>query len=205
VYRRLLRLAPVRDVSKGMPNSQAPPERTETEVKIPIGDPRPIVRNLAAAGFRRKHPRTFERNVVFDTPEQNLRNAGSLLRLRQFGKRWVLTFKGPALEARHKSREELEVRVAEGETLAEILSRIGFEPLFWYEKYRTEFSDGQGIGTVDETPIGNYMELEGAPEWIDATALKLGFSAADYVTKSYGRLYLEYCERNGLQPSNMTF
>lgn len=188
-----------------MSHSQAPSERTETEVKIPIGDPHPIIRKLTASGFRRKHARTFEMNLLFDTPEQNLRNAGSLLRLRQFGKQWVLTFKGPAVAARHKSREELEVGVREGETVAAILSRIGFEPLFRYEKYRTEYTDGEGIGTVDETPIGNYMELEGAPEWIDATAVKLGFSASDYVTKSYVRLYMEYCDRNGLQPSNMTF
>jgi len=27
---------------------------------------------------------------------------------------------------------------------------------------------------LDETPIGNFCEIEGAPRWIDATAKKLG-------------------------------
>lgn len=179
-------------------------DRTETEIKLAAGDLRQLARKLRAAGFRRKHVRTFEVNLLFDTTEQQLRSGGSLLRLRQFGKLWTLTFKGPANTGRHKSREELEVNI-NGAVMPDILSRLGFHPTFRYEKYRTEYFDGEGISTLDETPIGNYMELEGTAEWIDATALKLGFSQDDYITTSYGRLYAEHCERNGIQPSNMTF
>lgn len=191
--------------SKATPAGAATTAHTETEVKIAITDPKAAARQLLHAGFRRKRARTFEVNVLFDTPEQRLRVAGSLLRVRQSGKDWVLTFKGPARAGRHKSREELEAQLADGEGLPLILERLGFGPVFRYEKYRTEFSDGQGIATIDETPIGHYLELEGAPAWIDEAALKLGWSAADYITKSYGRLYLEDCERRGVLPSNMTF
>jgi len=33
-----------------------------------------------------------------------------------------------------------------------------------------EWKDGEGHCVVDETPIGNFAELEGPPEWIDRTA-----------------------------------
>ena len=59
--------------------------------------------------------------------------------------------------------------------------------------------------TVDETPIGSFLEIEGPPEWIDSTASRLGFSADDYILESYGRLYLAACERQGVQPTNMVF
>jgi hypothetical protein len=54
-------------------------------------------------------------------------------------------------------------------------------------------------------PIGTYLELEGAPRWIDRTARALGFGPPDYITASYGRLYLEWCAREGREPSHMVF
>ena len=62
-----------------------------------------------------------------------------------------------------------------------------------------------GVVTVDETPIGNFLELEGPAEWIDAKAAALGFTPSDYILESYGRLYLADCERRGVEPSNMVF
>jgi adenylate cyclase class 2 len=56
-----------------------------------------------------------------------------------------------------------------------------------------------------ETPIGVYLELEGAPRWIDATARRLGFKRADYITDSYGRLYFVWCEQRGVHPTHMVF
>jgi len=88
-----------------------------------------------------------------------------------------------------------------------ILARLGFNPVFRYEKYRTEYErePQQGIVTIDETPIGLFAELEGSPAWIDRTAKALGFSEPEYITKSYGRLYLEYCRDNGIEPAQMVF
>jgi adenylate cyclase class 2 len=87
-----------------------------------------------------------------------------------------------------------------------ILARLGLGPVFRYEKFRTEYKSGQdGTITVDETPIGLYLELEGQPPWIDRIAGELGFSEQQYVTKSYGALYLEYCWERGITPANMVF
>ena len=68
-----------------------------------------------------------------------------------------------------------------------ILRALGYAPSFRYEKFRAEWTDGKGQVVVDETPIGNFCEIEGAPRWIDATAKKLGVSA--------GRLHHEELRR----------
>lgn len=131
-----------------------------------------------------------------------------LFRLRQSGSQGILTWKGPEKQGPHKSRPELETGVASLETLHKILEQLGYQPVFRYEKYRTEFEAENQHGakiTFDETPIGEFLELEGAGEWIDETARKLGFRPQDYVLASYGKLYLDDCARRGVQPGNMVF
>ena len=109
--------------------------------------------------------------------------------------------------ARHKSREELELTLSDAATMAVIFERLGFRPVFRYEKYRTEYRQGRsaGMATLDETPVGLYLELEGSPRWIDRTAREMGFVEQDYITSSYARLYLDWCRKNGKKPSNMVF
>jgi hypothetical protein len=58
---------------------------------------------------------------------------------------------------------------------------------------------------VDETPIGSFCEIEGAPRWIDATAKKLGVSESDYITKNYAGLFLEWKAETGSAAEEMTF
>jgi adenylate cyclase, class 2 len=84
---------------------------------------------------------------------------------------------------------------------------MGYQPVFRYDKFRTEFArPGEaGVATLDETPIGVFLELEGSPRWVDRTARKLGFSAADYITRSYGRLYTEFCKSRGMKCGDMVF
>jgi adenylate cyclase class 2 len=179
----------------------------EIEIKLPVSDANAARRILRAGGFRVIRRRTFEANTVFDTPEQDLRQSGRLLRLREAGSAVTFTYKGPAEISKHKSREELEVTVSVAQPVAAILQRLGFVPVFRYEKYRTEWGRPaqRGVATIDETPVGVYIELEGTPPWIDRTARQLGFAEKDYITASYGRLYLDWCAQKGVQPCNMVF
>ena len=121
----------------------------------------------------------------------------------------ILTFKGPAEAAKHKTREELETALGDAEISRKILERIGLQGGSRYEKYRTEYDKpGEaGIVTVDETPVGWFLELEGIPEWIDRTAAVLHWVLikAAYITESYGSLYLKHCRENGLAPGLMVF
>jgi adenylate cyclase class 2 len=179
----------------------------ETEIKLAVPDPKTARRLLTAAGFRVSLRRVFEANTVFDTPERSLRQAANLLRVREAGGTATVTYKGPPVAGRHKSREELEVEMTDAAAMAAILARLGFQPTWRYEKYRTEFRQPRraGVAMLDETPIGVYLELEGTAPWIDRTARHLGFLETDYITSSYARLYLEWCGRRGRKASYMVF
>ncbi len=159
---------------------------------------------LRRAGFRVSKRRIFEQNALFDDAERHLRRAHKGLRLRKCGARTILTFKGPPQPGKHKNREELEMDLGDGRTFFEILARLGYRPMFRYEKYRTEYRQGRSTGRalLDETPIGVFLELEGPPRWIDRSARALGFSEADYVTASYADLFVR--ARDG-KPGDMVF
>jgi adenylate cyclase class 2 len=57
----------------------------------------------------------------------------------------------------------------------------------------------------DETPMGNYLELEGREKWIDEVATRLGYLPQDYITSTYLALYLRKCREEGEKPGNMVF
>jgi adenylate cyclase class 2 len=179
----------------------------EIEIKLRVASARAARRLLKAAGFRVRRRRVFEDNRIFDTPELVLRRAGTVLRVREAGKISTLTYKGPMAGGRHKSREELEIEISDAATAAVILERLRFHPVFRCQKYRTEYFQpgAHGIVTLDETPIGCFLEIEGTPRWIDRTARRLGFQELDYITASYGRLYQEFSKARGIAPGDMIF
>jgi adenylate cyclase, class 2 len=179
----------------------------ETEIKLAVDSVQEARRRLRAAGFRIFRRRVFESNIVYDTRSHALRKKHTLLRVREAGDRATLTFKGVPLAGKHKSREELETEIPSARTIAQILERLAFLPSFRYEKYRSEYraQGGRGVATLDETPIGIYLELEGGAQWIDRTARKMGFRESDYIVASYASLYFEWCKENRRKPTGMVF
>ena len=177
----------------------------EIEVKFRVENPRTLARKLRDAGFRLKTPRTHEMNTLYDLPGEVLRNRKELLRLREYGSSWKLTHKSGSKISRHSSRTELETEVGDGKMMEAILRALRYSPSFRYEKFRAEWSDGKGQVVVDETPIGNFCEIEGQPRWIDATAKNLGVNAADYVTKNYATLFADWKEQTKSKAEEMTF
>jgi adenylate cyclase class 2 len=177
----------------------------EIEIKFRVPDIRALTRRLRAAGFRLVTRPTHEMNTLYDLPGQILRKRGDLLRLRKYGSVWVLTHKAKATVGRHKSRVETETRVADGAQMEAILHALGFGSTFRYEKFRAEWSDGKGQMVVDETPIGNFGEIEGPSRWIDQTARQLKLEFADYITQSYAELFLAWKKTNQSRAEEMTF
>ncbi|MGC2273160.1 MAG: class IV adenylate cyclase [Candidatus Sulfotelmatobacter sp.] len=177
----------------------------EIEIKFRVAGLRTLARRLRAAGFRLVTPRTHEWNTLYDLPGEVLRGRKELLRLRQYGLRWTLTHKAKGKVDRHSSRIETETGVADGRQMDAILRALGYAPSFRYEKFRAEWTDGKGQVVVDETPIGNFCEIEGASRWLDATAKKLGVSRTDYITRNYAGLFLDWKARTRSRAEEMTF
>ena len=150
-------------------------------------------------------PRTHEMNTLYDLPGNVLRRRKELLRIRKYASDWTLTHKSKGKIGRHNARVELETGVADGRKMDLILRALGYVQSFRYEKFRAEWTDGKGQVVVDETPVGNFCEIEGAPRWIDATAKKLGVSEADYITKNYATLFLDWKAQTRSKAEEMTF
>jgi len=179
----------------------------EVEIKLRVHSAETARRLLRGSGFSVVRRRTLEQDAVYDTREGALRKRAQLLRVRNYGSSAFLTYKGPPRRGRHKDREEIETTVSNSQALCRMLERLGMQPSFRYEKYRTEFTKPGGAGTamLDETPIGVFIELEGPPEWIDSTAEELGFAEGDYITASYAGLYFESRGTRPETPAEMLF
>ena len=165
-------------------------EGTETEVKLRLASPEAAREALARAGATLLRPRHFEDNVLFDDAAGSLSATGGVLRLRTSPHANVLTFKGPRQVVEGmKSREERQTLVEEPEQIRVILGRLGYRPVFRYQKYRESWIHlGQAI-EIDETPIGTFLEIEGDPEGIRAVTAELGHQASEYISESYVDLF----------------
>ena len=177
----------------------------EIEIKFHVEDLGALARKLRSAGFRVVTRRTREMNTLYDLPGEALRARHELLRIRKYGSAWTLTHKSHTTRGRHSSRVELETGFADGKKLDAILRALGYAPSFRYEKFRAEWTDGKGQVVVDETPIGNFAEIEGSPRWIDATAKKLGVGRNEYVVKNYATLFGDWRVKTRSKAMEMTF
>lgn len=179
----------------------------ETEIKIKIEDPADFCRRLEILNPNILSARHFEDNLLLDFPDAKLQTRHCLLRIRfTAGTQGILTFKGsPRPGGIFKTREELETSVEDGATALRILQNIGMRIGFRYQKYRREY-EAEGVHVaVDETPIGNYVEIEGAEADIRNLARRLSFEEIQFIRLSYYSLYLEYCRERGETPHFMVF
>lgn len=172
----------------------------ETEIKLPVADVTAIKRRLRRLGWRVAKRRQLERNWVFDRQDNSLRRSGRLLRVRRVSSTAWLTVKGPAAGGTaHKVRDEFEIETRHADGVMKILETLDYRVTWRYEKYRSEFAKPGEGGKIllDETPVGDFLELEGPAGWIDKTAQSLRFQPSDYLALSYRRLFEEFRRKHG--------
>jgi len=161
----------------------------EIELKLAIPDPSQLTPLLGR--YELVKPRHFEDNMVFDRGGE-LRNSSCVLRLRQAGETWLITFKG-AQETDSsgiKSRPEYETAVADGVAARKLIESLGYDLVFRYQKYRTVYRIGDLEIMLDETPMGHFIELEGPREQIAVERSRLGLDQSPGIRESYIELYL---------------
>jgi len=193
----------------------------EVEIKLGVVDAYALIERLHRLGAT-SHGRVLEQNTIYDTPDFHFRSRGRLLRLRvetplpgRGPARAVLTGKAPTPVAggrgrrqskpRFKERLERERIVHDPRRWPSILRSLGLRPGFRYEKYRSEFRLPGVHVYLDETPAGNFLELEGTARSIDRAARALGFTRREYFRGTYWDVYASDCRRKGIRPRNMLF
>lgn len=162
----------------------------ELEVKFYVHDLAAIEQHLVSLGAVLVQPRTFEINLRFDTPEQELSTNFRVLRLRQ-DTAARMTFKGPAYGSEGvRVRQEIEFIVEDFEAARDLLEALGYQVSMGYEKYRTVYDLGEVHITLDEMPYGNFVEIEGPdPESILEVNLDLGLIWEARASESYVTIF----------------
>ena len=177
----------------------------EQEIKLAYPDVEAARQAVVTAGGRLVVSRRLIEDEHFDTIDGRLRSGGTALRVRRDGSTTRLTFKGPVHAGPVKSREEIETSVADGDVLRQILAALHFEPVFRAQKYREEYALDDATVTVDDTPIGCFVEIEGPEATITHVAARLGRPPADYLLDSYPALWRRHCEARGTEKRDMLF
>ena len=165
----------------------------EIEIKIPVHDLDRARRALRSVGATLETEMTRETNVILDFAGGDLQRSGSLLRLRHYGNRCVVTFKGPAsFEGAIKTRVEHETEVTDPDQILDIFSGLGLAPVARYEKDREEWR-GEGVAVVlDRTPMGEFVEIEGPQDQLLNVAAELDLDPGRGVEGSYLELWREH-------------
>lgn len=172
----------------------------EVEIKLPVEDLEKMVQQLRDAGAEPVTARAFEDNFVLDFPDSRLRDNRIMLRLRLAEGGGLVTVKQEIEGQRdYKVRRETETRVADGAGLLATLQAAGFTTIYRYQKYRRLFRAGDLVITLDELPLGFFLELEGEPGDIDRFAARLGYRRRDYIKETYRTLHLRRHAADGLQ------
>jgi len=185
-------------------------QNLEIEVKLACSN----LDCLFAAGLQLMlvESRHFEDNWLFDFPDQRLYKEGAALRLRSVNGKGLLTYKGIVRDSETsplKVREEIETAVEEPEQIAMLLERLGFHRSFRYQKYRTiyqlQIKEEMVTVTFDETPMGNFIEVEGNETGVLETIKAAGFNADDIIRESYPELQERLCAERGFPLADLVF
>lgn len=165
----------------------------EIEVKIQIQNPKDMAHKIVEQGAQLIRERYFEENTLYDFSDSRLTKKQQAFRLRKIKKKTYLTFKGSPQKSRQfKIREEYETEVKNANQIKKIFKSLGLVPNYQYDKFRTVFKIKKLKICLDETPVGNFIELEGEQTHIVKFASSLGFSRIDFIKKNYIDLYSEH-------------
>ncbi len=165
---------------------------TEIEIKLPVGDAREARAKILSLKARLTRERHAEENVLYDFEDLRLIGKKQAVRLRRTGQKGFLTFKDTPRQARSfKIRREFETALSSPAQAAKILKSLGLKAVFSYRKHRTLFVKGRLRIALDETSIGNFVELEGEQHEIARFAEAMGFERGDFIKADYVTLIKE--------------
>jgi adenylate cyclase class 2 len=179
----------------------------EVEIKFRSAQHDSLRRRLEECGAVEASP-VVQVDTYLIHPSRDFAQTGEALRLRRTGAENRITYKGPRYDGPTKTREEIEIPMAEGEEtfrqLTRLFERLGFRPIASIRKTRStfHFSDPphpievvldrvEGLGDFAEIEIvaASESELPAAQAAVLGVADRFGLTAIE--PRSYLRMVLE--------------
>ncbi len=174
----------------------------EVELKGVVADPAALRARLLAAGAREVFRGSLS-DSRYDLPSRELLAKDHVLRLRvqedATGRHAALDWKGPThYDSGYKVREEISTPCGDGAAMAELLERMGFVVIREIDR-DIEHYEVQGAGCrVERYPrMDTLLEVEGAPEAIEAAIALTGIARAEFTSERLPAFVLRYEARTG--------
>jgi len=175
----------------------------EVEVKLKIDNPESLRSKLLSNGYK-EFKKVLETDLYFNGNDHDFRKSDEALRIRKTQRidcdveesKVSLTYKGPKLDKVSMSRTETELGIENFESMALILTSLGYKPVKPVVKTRTYFISDYVVAMLDNVELlGDYLELEvmaeeesdreEALELIKSQLETFGYSMSDTTRTSY--------------------
>ena len=136
-------------------------------------------------------------DTYFNHPNRIFAETDEALRIRVSDDHTFLTYKGPKIDARSKTREEIEVSLEHADVTAQLLTKLGFTPVADVKKVRRIFTlDNFTICLDTVDTVGTFVEVETSGENVEelqnqAFSILETLNLKKHERKSYLELLLE--------------
>jgi adenylate cyclase class 2 len=167
----------------------------EIEAKLKVDSLEEVEHRLIEAGAEFEQEQ-LQTDYHLDDANRTLQKTDCCLRLRRQivnkSERFFLTYKGAKEESSFKKRQEIEIEIANGRSIQELFSALGYEKVLTVEKKRLTWHLGNCVVALDQLPlIGSFVEIEGPDEQkIADVQSSLGLSHLPHIRKSYVALIM---------------
>ncbi len=171
----------------------------EIEAKIKVDSLQEVAAKLTKLGAEFIGEQV-QRDSYFDDAGRSLMKTDRGLRLRRQGigneEKIILTYKGAREKGRFKKRQEIEIRISDGDAVENLFLAIGYQKSLVFEKKRRVYRLGGCEVALDEMPLlGNFVEIEGPDDKkIADVQKKLGLADLPNIKESYAGLMAKKLE-----------
>ena len=170
----------------------------EVEVKVRIlqTDRIPeLIKSIMEMGYEDLGT-VIDEDMYFSHPCKDFATTDEALRIRK-GETPTVTYKGPKVSPKSKTREEIVLEIRDSGIAEELLMSLGFKVVARVYKERRKFSKGSKLLTVDYVPkLGWFAELETLVE-VDEGFSALEQKAIDELRKIF--VDVEYIRESYLE------
>lgn len=174
----------------------------EIEIKCRCADLARLERLVIEKGGVAREKRR-ETDLYFNHPSRDFASTDEAFRVRSAGDYHALTYKGPKMPGRSKTRYEAEVEVGDPALMKEILVKLGFREVSAVAKERALYDLGDISVCLDRVDgVGDFVELEKMGEEKESIEAALFALAADlglveFEKRSYLEMLLEKKRQGG--------
>ncbi len=136
----------------------------EVEVKAKIENFEDMEKKLKNLGAI-KSKKEYQEDIYFNSPIVDFAKSDEALRIRTTtendSKNIFITYKGPKIDSKSKTREEIEISIEDSEKCSKIFEHLGFKKVRTVRKNRQYYTyENFEISLDDIEGLDPYMEIE---------------------------------------------